>query len=88
MSLTDLLGTIEISEQIRGGMEPAVTMAFRVDAAGFHDAGGAGRAGQESGILSVTDVASTLMRNLPTAPLLVLLGHFVRLHDELSLHQP
>lgn len=84
MSLTDLLGTIEISKQIRGGMEPAAAISFLVDADGFHDAGGLGRAGQETGTLDIADVANTLTKNLPAAPLRVLLGHFVRLHEELS----
>jgi hypothetical protein len=84
MSLTDLLGTIIISEQIRGGMEPGVTMTFRVDAAGFHDAGGLGRSGKKIDTLNVAEVASILMSNLPADKLRVLLGHFVRLHEELS----
>lgn len=83
MSLTDLQGIIEISEQIRGGMEPAEAITFRVDAAGFHDAGGLGREGQEIGVLDIADVATILVKNLPVAKLRVLLGHFVRLHDAL-----
>jgi hypothetical protein len=84
MSLTDLLGTIEISEQIRGGMEPAVAISFLVDADGFHDSGGPGRAGQEARTLDIADVAKTLTQSLPAASLRVLLGHFVLLHEELS----
>ncbi len=84
MSLTDLLGTIEISEQIRGGAEPAVTITLRVDAAGFHDAGGPGKSGQEIGTLNVAEVARILTERLPAAPLRALFSHFVRLHDELS----
>jgi hypothetical protein len=84
MTLTDLLGTLEISEQIRGGAEPAMTTTFHVGAAGFYDAGGIGRAGQEDAVLDVASVASTLTANFPAAPLRELLGHFVRLHEEVT----
>ena len=87
MSMTDLLGTIEFTEQLRGGAEPAVTITFDVDAAGFRDAGGVGRSGQEPGVLAVADVARTLTASLPAAQLRVLLGHFVRLHDELAQYE-
>jgi hypothetical protein len=84
MSVTDLLGTIQFTEQIRGGTEPAVTITYDVDADGFHDAGGVGRAGQESGVVDVAEVAAALTTNLPAAQLRVLLGHFVRLHDQIA----
>lgn len=83
-SLADLVGTITISEQVRGGMEPAATTILRVEASGFHDAGTVGRSGQESGVIDIKRVADLLTDNFKAAPLRDLLSHFVRLHDELA----
>jgi hypothetical protein len=84
MSLTDLIGTIEISEQVRGGMEPADTATLRFDASGFHDAGGVGRAGQEPGTTDAPALAAMLKARFDADALRALLQQVVDLHAALA----
>jgi hypothetical protein len=82
--LNDVSSTIQFSEQVRGGLAPAQAAAFRVDATGFHDAGGVGSAGQEPGTLSAEDVAGALLERFDAAQLRALFGQFVRVYEALS----
>jgi hypothetical protein len=84
MSGNDLVGAIQISEQLIGGEEPQEMVTLRVDAAGFHDAGGIGRSGQEVGVLDAAQVARMLSEHFDPADLRTLLGHFVEVHDALA----
>ena len=80
----DLLGTIEISDPIRGGLEPKATVTLRVDLAGFHDATSVGGSGQEVGVVEVERVAAQLIEQFDPAAVRALLSHFVRLHDAIA----
>jgi hypothetical protein len=81
--LNDVTSTIQFSEQVRGGLAPAEAAAFRVDASGFHDAGGVGTAGQEPGALGAAEVAGALLERFDVAQLRALFGHFVRVYEAL-----
>jgi hypothetical protein len=82
--LNDVLSTIQFSEQVRGGLAPAEAAAFRVDADGFHDAGGVGTAGQQPGTLSAQQVAGILLERFPAAQLRAVLAHFAGVYEALA----
>ena len=76
--------TIEFSEQVRGGLEPAETVtACASTPPAFTTPAAPVKPGQESGPLDTGRLADVLRQQFDTDHLLALLGRFVDLHDAL-----
>ena len=83
-NLKELVGTLQLTQQVRGGMEAAKTATFRVDEDGFHEAGGPGGPGQDPRVLPAEEVAAALREQFPDARMRRILGYFRELYDALA----
>jgi hypothetical protein len=71
---------VAFSHDLRGGTEPAgTTITLRVDAEGFHDAGGLGGGGQVVEPVSVEHVAELLRTEFSAEAVRTVLAHFTEL---------
>jgi hypothetical protein len=85
MSNDDLNATFEIRGGWQGGAEPwAQTTTLTLDANGFQDPEGIGRAGTEPETLSAADVSKLLLSDFDRAALCAILDQFVALRNALE----
>lgn len=85
MGTSDLNATVEIKSGLQ--KEPwnwAQTATISVDEKGFRDSDGLGRAGNEPGILDISQVKETLLSTFNRDDLCAVLDHLVRLRDALK----
>jgi len=83
--MASLTTTVAFSQDLRGGTEPAgTTITFRVDAEGFHDAGGIGGGGQVVEPVAVGRIAELLRSEFEPEALVAILQHFEALSVALA----
>jgi hypothetical protein len=85
MNNDDLNATFEIRGGFQGGSEPwSQTTTLTLDADGFHDSEGIGRAGEDPEPLSAARVSELLLTNFDRDALCAILDHLVELRDTLQ----
>jgi hypothetical protein len=85
MNNDDLNATFEIRGGFQGGAEPwSQTTTLTLDAGGFHDPEGIGRAGEDPEPLSAARVSELLLTNFDRGALCAILDHIVQLRNALE----
>jgi hypothetical protein len=84
MPTNDVSATLDIRGGSQGGTEPwSKNAELTLDASGFHDPEGIGRAGDDPRPIAAAAAAAVLLQSFDRAELVGLLDHFVALRNAL-----